>query len=231
MRILKPILSTVLLTGLVISCNDIPLVFDKENTAENLPVPEMPSIDGLEVLKTLPDPLEFEDGSRVKRYGQWERRRAEILAQLQHYEVGYKPQTPRECIQARMAGDTLVADITVNGETLTIRSLIKYPEGDGPFPAIIGIGFGAGSLPQQIFDERNIATISFPFWEVMSHTQKRGSEPLNRLYPDQLEIGSYAAWPWGVSRLIDALEIVGEESRIDLKHLAVSGCSFAKRYG
>lgn len=227
MRILKPILSSVLLAGLMISCNDIPLVFDKENTAENLPVPEMPSIDELEVLETLPDPLEFEDGSRVKRYAQWEHRRAEILAQLQHYEVGYKPQTPRECIQARMAGDTLVADITVNGETLTIRSLIKYPEGDGPFPAIIGIGFGAGSLPQQIFDERNIATISFPFWEVMSHTQKRGNEPLNRLYPDQLEIGSYAAWPWGVSRLIDALEIVGEESRIDLKHLAISGCSFA----
>mgnify|MGYP006967385444 CR=1 FL=1 len=49
--------------------------------------------------------------------------------------------------------------------------------------------------------------ISFPFWEVMSHTQKRGEEPLNRLYPDQTEIGSYAAWPWGVSRLIDGLEM------------------------
>ena len=62
MKILKPILSTVFMTGLLISCNDIPLVFDKENTAENLPVPEMPSIDELEVLETLPDPLEFEDG-------------------------------------------------------------------------------------------------------------------------------------------------------------------------
>ena len=69
--------------------------------------------------------------------------------------------------------------------------------------------------------------ISFPFWEVMQHTQKRGEEPLNRLYPDNLEMGNYAGWPWGVSRLIDGLEIVGEESRIDLKHLAISGCSFA----
>ena len=227
MKILKQASAIILAAGISAACSDIPLVFDKENTAAEFEAPAMPPLEELEVLETLPDPLEFEDDGRVKKYSQWERRRAEILAQLQHYEVGFKPETPRECIDARMEGDTLVADITVNGETLTIRSLIQYPEGDGPFPAIIGIGMGAGSLPQQIFKDRNIAMIAFPFWEVMSHTQKRGEEPLNRLYPDQLEIGSYAAWPWGVSRLIDALEIVGEESRIDLKHLAISGCSFA----
>lgn len=227
MKTLKLVAAIILTAGISAACSDIPLVFDKENTAAEFEAPAMPPIEELEAMETLPDPLEFEDGSRVKKYSQWERRRAEILAQLQHYEVGFKPETPRECIDARMEGDTLVADITVNGETLTIRSLIQYPEGDGPFPAIIGIGMGAGSLPQQIFKDRNIAMIAFPFWEVMSHTQRRGEEPLNRLYPDQLEIGSYAAWPWGVSRLIDALEIVGEESRIDLKHLAISGCSFA----
>lgn len=227
MKTLKLTTILTLAAGILTACNDIPLVFDKENTAAEYPAPQMPPIEELEALETLPNPLEFEDGRLVKRYSQWERRRAEILAQLQHYEVGFKPQTLRECIKARMAGDTLVADITVNGETLVIRSLIQYPEGEGPFPAVIGIGMGAGSLPQQIFKDRNIAMISFPFWEVMSHTQKRGEEPLNRLYPDQLEIGSYAAWPWGVSRLIDALEIVGADSRIDLAHLAISGCSFA----
>lgn len=227
MKTLKLASAIILAAGISAACSDIPLVFDKENTAAEFEAPAMPPLEELEALETLPDPLEFEDGGRVKKYSQWERRRAEILAQLQHYEVGFKPETPRDCIDARMEGDTLVADITVGGETLTIRSLIQYPEGDGPFPAIIGIGMGAGSLPQQIFKDRNIAMIAFPFWEVMSHTQKRGEEPLNRLYPDQLEIGSYAAWPWGVSRLIDALEIVGEESRIDLKHLAISGCSFA----
>lgn len=227
MKTLKLTTILTLAAGILTACNDIPLVFDKENTAAEYPAPQMPPIEELEALETLPNPLEFEDGRLVKRYSQWERRRAEILAQLQHYEVGFKPQTPRECIKARMAGDTLVADITVDGETLVIRSLIQYPEGEGPFPAVIGIGMGAGSLPQQIFKDRNIAMISFPFWEVMSHTQKRGEEPLNRLYPDQLEIGSYAAWPWGVSRLIDALEIVGADSRIDLAHLAISGCSFA----
>lgn len=40
-------------------------------------------------------------------------------------------------------------------------------------------------------------------------------------------MGAYCAWPWGISRLIDGLEKVGKKSRIDLSHLAVSGCSFA----
>ncbi len=228
MKALKLTFASILAIGFLFSCsNEIPLVFDKENTASEYAAPAMPPINELEALETLPNPFEFEDGSLVKNYSQWERRRAEILAQLQHYEVGFKPETPRECIKARMAGDTLIADITVNGETLTIRSVIDYPEGDGPFPAIIGIGRGAGSLPVQIFKDRNIATISYDFGQVMSHTQKRGTEPINRLYPDQTEIGSYSAWPWGVSRLIDALEILGAESRIDVKHLAISGCSFA----
>lgn len=63
----------------------------------------------------------------------------------------------------------------------------------------------------------------------MSHTQKRGNEPINRLYPEQTEMGSYCAWSWGISRLIDGLERL-EKSRIDLSHLAISGCSFAGKW-
>lgn len=226
---MKKLIPVIIFSFMLASCGteEIPLVFDRENTSDKYEMPSMPALEELPVVETLPDPLQFENGKAVKRYSQWERRRAEILAQLQHYEVGFKPQTTRECVEAEMAGDTLKVSVTDNGETLTMRCLITYPEGDGPFPAIIGIGMGAGSLPRHIFEERGIAMISFPFWEVMSHTQKRGEEPLNRLYPDQTEIGSYAAWPWGVSRLIDALEILGEESRIDVAHLAISGCSFA----
>lgn len=226
---MKTILQLVAISFLIASCGvrEIPLVFDCENTAAQYEVAEMPAFDELPVVQTLPDPLAFEDGKKVKKYSQWERRRAEILAQLQHYEVGFKPQTPKDAVSARMSGDTLIVDVAANGEVLTIRSIVTYPEGEGPFPAIIGIGMGAGSLPREIFQERGIAMISFPFWEVMSHTQKRGEEPLNRLYPDQTEIGSYAAWPWGVSRLIDGLELTNADNRIDLKHIAISGCSFA----
>ena len=127
-----------------------------------------------------------------------------------------------------MDKDTLIVVVHEKGETLTIKAPIKYPEGDGPFPAVIGVGFYTGSLPKQIFEDRNVACIAFNFMQVMSHTQKRGEEPINRLYPEHVDMGAYSAWPWGISRLIDGLEIVGvEASRIDVSHLAVTGCSFA----
>ena len=214
---------------LATSCKqEIPLVYDVENTGADFELPVLPSFDELPVVEPLTDPLLWSDGSgRVKKFSDWKRRRAEIIREIEHYEVGQKPTVPRECIDAIMDGDTLKVKVSVNGEVLTIKAPINYPEGEGPFPAIIGIGWGAGSLPLSIFKERNIATIGFNFTQVMSHTQKRGQEPINKLYPDQLEMGSYTAWPWGVSRLIDGLEIVGEKSKIDTKHLAISGCSFA----
>ena len=157
----------------------------------------------------------------------WERRRFEIACQLQHYELGMKPVVSKDSIEATLDNDTLRVVVHENGETLLLTAPIKYPKGDGPFPAIIGIGRPTGSLPYQLFDKKSIAQITFNFAQVMSHTQKRGTEPINRLYPNQTDMGAYCAWSWGVSRLIDGLEKLGKKSRIDLSHLAISGCSFA----
>lgn len=206
----------------------IPLVYDKECANDNFRVPEMPAIDKLPEITTLPDPFAWADGSgRSTDFKDWERHRFEIARQLQHYELGMKPVVSKDSIEATLINDTLRVVVHENGETLLLTAPIKYPEGNGPFSAIIGIGRPTGSLPVQLFDKRRIAQITFNFTQVMSHTQKRGNEPINRLYPDQTDMGAYCAWPWGISRLIDGLEKVGKKSRIDLSHLAVSGCSFA----
>lgn len=206
----------------------IPLVYDKECANDNFRVPEMPAIDKLPEITTLPDPFAWADGSgRSTDFKDWERHRFEIARQLQHYELGMRPVVSKDSIEATLINDTLRVVVHENGETLLLTAPIKYPEGNGPFPAIIGIGRPTGSLPVQLFDKRRIAQITFNFTQVMSHTQKRGNEPINRLYPDQTDMGAYCAWPWGISRLIDGLEKVGKKSRIDLSHLAVSGCSFA----
>lgn len=206
----------------------IPLVYDKECANDNFRVPEMPAIDKLPEITILPDPFAWADGSgRSTDFKDWERHRFEIARQLQHYELGMKPVVSKDSIEATLINDTLRVVVHENGETLLLTAPIKYPEGNGPFPAIIGIGRPTGSLPVQLFDKRRIAQITFNFTQVMSHTQKRGNEPINRLYPDQTDMGAYCAWPWGISRLIDGLEKVGKKSRIDLSHLAVSGCSFA----
>ena len=206
----------------------IPLVYDKEYTNDNFQLPGILPIDKLPEIATLPDPFAWADGSgRSTDFKDWKRHRFEIAHQLQHYELGMKPVTPRDSIEAILNNDTLRVIVHENGEVLLLTAPIKYPEGNGPFPAIIGIGRSTGALPEQLFDKRKIAQITFDFTQVMSHTQKRGNEPINRLYPEQTEMGSYCAWSWGISRLIDGLEKVEKKSRIDLSHLAISGRSFA----
>lgn len=206
----------------------IPLVYDRESINDKYSVPEMLPVDELPEIKTLPDPFAWADGSgRSTEFKDWERRRFEIACQLQHYELGKKPVVSKDSIDAVLENDTLKVLVHEKGETLLLTAAIRYPEGEGPFPAIIGIGMPTGSLPRELFDERRVAQIAFNFTQVMSHTQKRGTEPINRLYPEQTDMGAYIAWPWGVSRLIDGLEKVGGKSRINLFRLAISGCSFA----
>ena len=132
-----------------------------------------------------------------------------------------------ENIEASYADGMLTVRVAENGETLTLTSPIALPEGKGPFPAVTGMGGPYGSLPAEIFTSRGIAGIPFNFGQVMALTKRRGNEPINRLYPEQTYMGAYCAWPWGVSRLIDGLELAAEDLDIDLERLAVTGCSFA----
>lgn len=226
----KPILLLLLLNTFVVAnsfAQEIPLVYNVENTGASFPQPVLPSISELPTINPLTDPFEWSDGSgRDNSFANWSHRRAEIKAEIEHYEIGSKPVRP-ENITASFSGGTLTVNVTVNGNTLTLTSSVTLPSGDGPFPAVIGMGRGTGSLPSNIFTSRNIAQITFNFGQVMAHTQTRGREPINKLYPELTSMGAYSAWPWGVNRLIDGLELVQDVLPIDLKHLAVTGCSFA----
>lgn len=209
----------------VLFAQDIPLVYDVEHTGDTCEAPILPPVDELLVDEQLPDPLEWSDGSgRVTSFSSWVSRRAEIKAEIEQYEIGLKPSFYDE-LTASYANGVLTVNVTQNGETLTLTSNVTLPEGDGPFPAIFAMDMM--SVPSTIFSDRDIAIINFTSSQVMAHTQSRGKEPINKLYPDLTNIGAYAAWPWGVSRLIDGLELVQDDLPIDLKHLAVTGCSYA----
>ena len=205
---------------------DIPLVYDQEFTGSEFPEPAYVTVDEATEVTALPNPFQFSNSKKqVKKFKDWEKRRAEIIRELYHYEVGLKPEVAKENIEASIENNTLTVKVNVNGETLTLTARISYPEGDGPFPLMIGASMI--SLPQNLLRERNIATMNFNMNQVMAHQQRRGQEPINKLYPELVENGAYAMWPWGISRLIDGLEIVGEASKIDMKHIGVTGCSYA----
>src|SRR5690606_24583047 len=116
--------------------------------------PPLPGIDELPVIRPLPDPFAWSDGSgRSTAFQDWARRRAEIKAEIEHYEIGAKPGKP-DNLTASYADNTLTVNVTVGSETLTLTAEVVLPEGEGPFPAIIGIGRPSGSLPPEIFTDR-----------------------------------------------------------------------------
>jgi len=205
----------------------IPHVYNREESVKEFALPPLPAFEALPSIRPLPDPFAWSDGSgRSTKFSDWSRRRTEIKAEIEHYGIGRKPPRPAD-IQATFSDGILTVNVTDNDETLTLTARVRLPAGEGPFPAVIGIGRGSGSLPDEIFYERGIVTIAFNFSQVMSHAQRRGHEPINRLYPDLTYIGAYSAWSWGISRIVDGLELVGADLPVDLRRIAVTGCSFA----
>jgi len=246
-----------------------PLVYSVENTGAKYQAPAFPSFGQLPIIRPLPDPFRSVDGRRTHGFWEWERRRNEIKAAVEAYEIGPKPECSDCTITAAytppVAGSntgSLTVVVTRNGRSLTLTSGVYIPQGmgNGPFPALIpmaidSINFGGttfhfppptppdyGSLPASVFQGLPIATVDFISTQVagltfgvIDHT----ADPFYQLYPELCagtcagasNSGVYAAWSWGVSRLIDGMEIASHQAvnplPIDLKHLAVTGCSFA----
>ena len=210
----------------------IPLVYKVENTGAGLPAPVLPSFDELPEVRSLTDPLAWSDGSgRVSSFDQWKKRRAEISQEIQHYEIGTKPAVNPNQIKARMAGDTLIVDVHVGDSVATLWSVINYPQGEGPFPLMIGTSHN--SLPNEIFRNRPIARLDYNERQVNGYGQFRGNTDRSsysfvHLYPELIDNGAYSEWAWGVSRLIDGLQQLGPAvTRIDTEHIGVTGCSYA----
>ena len=63
----------------------------------------------------LPDPLLMNDGkTQVTELKDWKARRLEIADMIQTFGIGQKPEVAPEAVKARMDGDTLIVDVTVN---------------------------------------------------------------------------------------------------------------------
>ena len=183
--------------------------------------------------KDLPNPLRMNNGTEVKTLGDWSARRLEIADMIQQYGIGEKPDVPREAVKARMDGDTLIVDVTIGGETLTMKSAIHYPTAGQP-PYALMIGTSMLSLPKVLFENRPIAVMNYHEAQVNDYSQwrrghhDRGEHPFDRLYPHLKDNGAYSQWAWGLSRLIDGLELLGPEvTKIDVRRIGVSGCSYA----
>ena len=212
-----------------------PLVYSVENSGAKFAAPPLPQLSELPIVDPLTDPFAWSNGKgRSTKFKDWEKRRNEIKAEVENYEIGRKPGKPDKITATYTPGTDptsgiLKVHITVNKDTMSLISRVILPSGSGSFPAVIGMNSASGSIPADIFSSRNIARIEYKHDQVTGYNKPQNTDPFYRLYPDQNidNAGQYAAWAWGVSRLIDGLELVQSNLPIDLKHIAVTGCSYA----
>lgn len=192
-----------------------------ETPGANCTVPQQfPGFDQLTANPKFPDPFKMMDGTPVTTKSQWVCRHRELSAMLQHYETGQKTAKP-----AQVTGSFNNNQLTVNisdgaGKNANFSVTITYPQGSGPFPAMIGLD--GGSLDGARLRSQGVATINFGVSTIRPENNRNAG--VFTSFTGQNNAGSLIAWAWGVSRLIDALEQT-PEANIKADRLGVTGCS------
>ncbi|KAJ7574597.1 Glucuronoyl esterase catalytic domain from Hypocrea Jecorina [Mycena floridula] len=167
----------------------------------------------------LNDPFTFLNGTPVVTKADFTCRQQEINQLFQRYELGTFPGPP-DTLNASLSGSTLTINVSNAGKSISFTVSISKPSGTGPFPAIIGIG--GISIPTPA----GVAVINFNNNDMAAQNDQssRGVGKFYNLFGSNHSAGALTAWAWGVSRVIDALELT-PAANIDLTKLAVSGCS------
>ncbi|KAK6520406.1 carbohydrate-binding module 1 [Arthrobotrys conoides] len=168
----------------------------------------------------LPDPFTFANGQKATTKEQFKCRQAEISAAMQQYELGTKPGKPQS-LTASWSGNTLTINVSDQGKSISFSVTVTAPSGGrAPYPAIIG--YDGGSIPIPA----GVAKISFSIADIaaQANTGSRGQGKFYNLYGSGHSAGALTAWAWGVSRIIDAIEIT-PATNINPARIGVTGCS------
>ncbi len=187
--------------------------------------PPLEAFANLPSVAALPDPFIDRTGRALTRKADWPCRRREVSEQLQRFELGSKPAPLAGSVSATGDATSLAVTVKDGERSVSFVAGVQLPSsGKPPYPALIGIG--RSSLNNAELLQRGVALIDFPNDDI---AEQRGGASRNRgkfftLHPQGDGTGALVAWAWGVSRLIDALEL-GALPGIDARRLGVTGCS------
>ena len=251
-----------------------PLVYNVENTGAGYPAPVIPDFAHLPIVRPLPDPFLFFNGTRDTTWGTYEQHRNEWMYAMEQNEIGVKPDCHDCTITASYAATntthgTLTINVTRNGKTLTFTAAVVLPTASATcaqpangWPYVIGMGSATGSWPASAFNASTAlptgvttgptgcaATVVYSLNSITTYKggqqTTHNTDPFYTLYPEYCagvcnstngypngpNHGQYGAWTWGVSRLIDAINIAAPSTTnplpLDTTHSAVTGCSYA----
>jgi endo-1,4-beta-xylanase len=193
----------------------------------------------LPVVKELPNPFIFLDGSPVKTAKDWDRRRVEIKGLFEEYMYGHMPPKPQKMTVKK--GDRTTdednkviiqkLDVTMehDGKSITIAVTVALPmNAKEKVPVLVqSTGFGFGKKPGapgarfKPYTDRGYAVAEFSWNAVAQDNARKGG--IYTLFGDQIDTGTLMGWAWGISRVIDALaEAVPE---VDTTKVFVTGHS------
>jgi hypothetical protein len=173
----------------------------------------------------LPDPFKRNDGTRISTRADWECRRNEIKRDIETFEIGPKPDPSTVTVAATLANNTLNVAVTTQAGSIQLTSPVTV-QGMGNGPHCVGIGMdNASGLI------KGCTLVTFQASQVVMVNQNGNinlNDPFYTVYPElRSKISNYAAWSWGVSRIIDGLDQVKDQLNIDMSKIAVHGCSYA----
>lgn len=186
------------------------------------------------LLGKLPDPFLFENGARVKNTDEWIRRRFEISKYAVDLQYGKMPPEPEfldilplydACVPYALSGYRITTG--PKSHPVSFIMYVHWPKSAGNIlPAIIDGDqcwhkFYANDILKTVADHDYIY-VSFDRTELACDIQSLGRKgPLYDAYPDG-NFGAIAAWAWGYSRCVDALEQLGIA---DMEHIVFTGLS------
>lgn len=188
---------------------------------EYLPVnKDLIKVTKYEVLGELPNPFVFENGEPVKNAEDWKKRRGEIYKNTVELQYGVMPPAP-EFVRVELLSHifkgfhmfTYMIHTGTEKNPVRFTMTVFQPSCDRNYPAVID---GDLSLvyafdPQFIhtFTDNGIMLMLFNRCELAPDINEAGRNgQLYSSYPDG-NFTAIAAWAWGYSRCVDALEIIG----------------------
>lgn len=125
---------------------------------------------------------------------------------------------PKPNVTASPSGSTFQLTAKDGGKSTSFSVTIKLPS-SGTAPYIAIIAYGAPSIPVQ----SSVAVITYQNFDIGADNG-RGQGKFYDLYGSSASAGAMIAWAWGVSRIIDALELTSA-AKIDPKRVGMTGCS------
>lgn len=190
--------------------------------AEIAPGITVPSFSSLQSNSKFPDPFKMLNGTRMTSKDQWAQRRNEVSALAQTFEYGIIPGKPQS-VKGSFGSNKITVTVTDNGKTISFDCAIQYPStGTAPYPAMIGCNMN--SLNTSEILKLGVACITLPGESLGGQSGTRAQGKFYEMYGSNHSAGSIAAWVWGASRLIDALETT-PAAKINPTKLGVTGGS------